>query len=233
MQLVFVCGGRGTRLTPRQVGPKSLIPLGGSTLLARLAGALAGFHTSAKPPIVIVDARDQETPAAVTSLLPTARIVRQPRPDGVANALLLPEPQLDDRVCAVLGDVFVEGAFAPFPHVPALLFWRDAPPEETRKNFGISLDCAGAVRAVIEKPHDCRDMRCGMGIYVLGRSVISGFCGAPIDARSGEQGMTTAIQSAIDAGLTFDAVPFSGYYNNVNSPFDVAAVEHRLGQLVR
>jgi len=231
MQAVFVCGGKGTRLGPRRVGPKSLVPLGGSSLLARLIGALRGLHTSAKAPIVIVDAQDGETPAAVSSLLPEVRIVRQARPDGVANALLLAAPLLDDVVCAVLGDVFIDGRFAPFPHAPAVFFWREAPAEETGKNFGISLDGAGSVRAVIEKPAD-RALRCGMGVYVLTRSIVSRFCDAPIDARTGERGITTAIQSAIDAGNAFTAVPFSGYYNNVNSPADVAAIEHYLARPV-
>jgi glucose-1-phosphate thymidylyltransferase len=233
MQLVLVCGGRGTRLFPRRVGPKSLVPLGGLSLLARLVGALDGVHTSAKPPIVVIDARDRETPAAIASLLPAARVVRQDRPDGVANALLLAEPFLDDVACAVLGDVFIDGSFAPFHHAPALLFWREAAAAETGKNFGISIDTAGAVRAVIEKPADPDGQKCGMGVYVLTRSTVAGFCRAPIDARTGERGITTAIQAAIDAGQMFAAVSFSGYYNNVNSPTDVAAVEQRLGQPVR
>ena len=138
---------------------------------------------------------------------------------------------MDDVVCAVLGDVFIDGRFAPFPHAPALLFWREAPAAETGKNFGISFDSAGSVRAVIEKPAD-RDVRCGMGVYVLTRAIVSSFCDAPIDACTGERGITDAIQSAIDAGHAFTAVPFSGYYNNVNSPADVAAVEHYLARPV-
>src|SRR5438093_8940792 len=181
MQVVCVCGGRGTRLFPRRVGPKSLVPLGGSSLLARLAGALDGIHTSAKPPIVIIDAQDRETPAAVDSLLPSARVVRQEQPDGVANALVLAEPFMDEVVCAVLGDMFIDGAFAPFPHAPALLFSRAAAAAETGKNFGLSIDAAGVVRAVIEKPVDRDGLQCGMGVYVLTRSIIAGFCGAPID----------------------------------------------------
>lgn len=47
------------------------------------------FHSSLKPPVVIVDAQDEETSRAVGDLLPGARIVRQSKPDGVANALLL------------------------------------------------------------------------------------------------------------------------------------------------
>ena len=70
MQAVFVCGGRGTRLMPRHVGPKSLISIGGSTLLAGLVSQIGRFHSSSKPPVVIVDAQDKETPATLLDLLP-------------------------------------------------------------------------------------------------------------------------------------------------------------------
>jgi dTDP-glucose pyrophosphorylase len=232
MQLVLVCGGKGTRLRSRRAGPKSLVPLGGTSLLARLTGALAGVHTSARPPIVIVDANDRETPAAIASLMPSATLVRQAQPDGVANALLVAEPLLDNMVCVVLGDVFVHGAIVPMPHTPALFVWRDASPVETRKNFGVSFDAAGVVRSVIEKPTDCDGLACGMGVYVFSHAMIADFARAPIDAATGERGITMAIQSAIVAGHSLDAVQFSGHYVNVNSPADVEAVERYLFQPV-
>ena len=95
MQAVLVCGGKGTRLMPRRVGPKSLVHVGDSTLLARLVRTIGGLHTSEESPIVIVDAADTETPDALRFLFPRARIIRQPQPDGVANALLLARPFLD------------------------------------------------------------------------------------------------------------------------------------------
>ena len=228
MQTVFVCGGKGTRLAPRRVGPKSLLSVGGTTLLARIVVSVRAFHDSARPPIVIVDARDNETPLALTALVPAAHAIRQAKPDGVANALLLAEPVLDDLVLVTLGDLFLDGAFAPFPRGPGLVFWRDAPAAETQKNFGVSLNADGFVSGVIEKPVDCHGLRCGMGVYVLTRSVISAFRDAPIDPRTGERGITAAVQAALDAGVAFHAIPFSGYYNNVNSLSDVAAVEHHL-----
>ena len=228
MQTVFVCGGKGTRLAPRRVGPKSLVTVGGTTLLARIVASVGAFHDSARPPLVIIDAQDDETPLALTALLPTARVIRQAQPDGVANALLLAEPFLDNMVLVTLGDLFLDGAFAPFPRGPGLVVWRDAPAAETQKNFGVSLNADGSVSGVIEKPVDCRGLRCGMGVYVLTRSVISAFRDAPIDARTGERGITAAVQAALDAGVAFNAIPFSGYYNNVNSLADVAAVGHHL-----
>jgi dTDP-glucose pyrophosphorylase len=67
-----------------------------------------------------------------------------------------------------------------------------------------------------------------MGVYVLNRPAISCFIDAPVDSRTGERGITGGIQTAIQRGVGFEAVAFSGYYNNVNSPSDVIAVEDYL-----
>ena len=233
MQTVFVCGGRGSRLTPRSVGPKSLVPIGGSSLLAHLVHRIGRCHTSDAPPVVIVDDQDAETPLVVDVLLPRACVVRQARPDGVANALLLAQPFLDDVVVVALGDLFLDGEVAGLTREPALVFWREAPPAETRKNFGVTIKSDGSVSAVIEKPVHLFGLTCGMGIYVLTRSAIACFRHAPVDARTGERGITAAIQTAIDRGIVFRSVPFSGFYNNVNSPSDVASVEGHLAQAVR
>ncbi len=232
MQAVFVCGGKGTRLRPRQ-GPKSLVPIGGSTLLAGLVSQIGRFHSSSKPPVVIVDGQDHETPAALAELLPGTRIVHQPRPDGVANALLLAQPLLDEVAIVTLGDLFLDGTFASIPKEAGLAFWRDASAEETAKNFGIIARSDGLVSGVVEKPAHAHGLSCGMGVYVLTPSVISCFQEAPIDSRTGERGITDGVQAAIAAGIRFRAIPFSGYYKNVNSTADVRAVESYLARPVR
>ena len=231
MQAVFICGGRGTRLKEKR-GPKSLVPIGDSTLLAGLISQIAPFHSSRKPPLVIVDAQDEETPQALAELLPAARIVRQPEPDGVANALLLARPLLDELAIVTLGDLFLDGQFAPIAPEPGLVFCRAAPPEETARNFGIAAHPDGFVSGVVEKPADFRGWHCGMGVYVLSPAVVDCFRDAPIDARTGERGITDGIHAAIASGIRFRTVPFSGYYKNVNSRADVMAVEHYLARPV-
>lgn len=230
MQAVFVCGGRGTRLRPRRAGPKTLVSVGRSTLLSRLVHFARPLQCSEASPIVIVDANDRETPEAVASLLPSARVLRQPHPDGVANALLLAHPFLAEPAIVFLGDVFVDGTLPRLSGAPALTFWHNAPPVETQKNFGIAVDRAGIAAEVIEKPAACRALECGMGVYVLTPDIVSRFRDAPIDAVTGERGITRAIQTAIDAGVRFRTLAFRGYYNNVNSPADVIAAEQYLAQ---
>src|SRR5262249_23481434 len=53
-QLVFICGGGGTRFPGRPAGaPKSMVELGGEPLLGRLWRQLAPRHTSAAAPILV------------------------------------------------------------------------------------------------------------------------------------------------------------------------------------
>lgn len=233
MQAVLICGGKGTRFRPGLAGPKSLAPVGGSTLLAGLVSQIGRFHTSPKPPVVVVDAHDQDTPEALADLLPGARVVHQPQPDGVANALLLAQPLLDDVAIVTLGDLFLDGTFASIPREAGLAFWCDAPADETANNFGIAARADGFVSSVIEKPANPRGLSCGMGVYVLTPSVISCFHKARVDSRTGERGITDGIQAAIEAGVRFRAIAFSGYYKNVNTSADVMAVESYLAPPVR
>ncbi len=157
--------------------------------------------------------------------------MRQPRPDGVANALLLARPWLDAAVLVVLGDLFLDGEFAAVPSGAALAIWRGGPASETKKNFGVAIDGDGRVARVVEKPDTVAALECGVGVYALTRTAISCFEDAPLDTR-GERGITAAIQTAIDAGIAFRTFSFSGYYNNVNSHEDLAAAERFLGSTV-
>ena len=232
MQVVYVCGGKGHRLHPRSAGGKSLVPVGGASLLTRLVDRFAPYHRSNKPPVVIVDAADAETRRVVDARLPGACVVAQPHADGVANALLLARPVLDRTVLVTLGDLFLHGTLSAVELRPSLVVWSEADATDVRQNFGVVFG-AGAVSRVVEKPRDCVGMQCGIGVYVLTPPVISCFHAAAIDVRTGERGITEGLQAAIEAGVDFHVVRFSGYYRNINSRADVAAVEDYLARPVR
>ena len=147
----------------------------------------------------------------------------------MANALLLAQPLLDDVAIVTLGDLFLDGEFDSIPPGPGLALWRDAPAID-EKNYGIAVNSTGSVCRVVEKPADCCGLSCGMGVYVLTPAVISCFRRAPIDSGTGERGITDGIRAAMQAGVTFQTIPFSGYYNNVNSATDIVAVENYLAR---
>ena len=231
MQTVFICGGRGTRLA-RSGGPKSLVQVGGITLLEGLVSTFRPFHTSTSPPVVVVDRGDELTPRALTSLLPNATIVRQPVPDGVASALLLARPFIDDVAIFTLGDLFLDGHFGDIPQRSSLMFWRGASPDAVTRNFGVVVGPDGAADAVVEKPADSDGLACGIGVYVLTPATISTFHAVPRDPVTGERGITDGIQAAIAAGVRFQLTPFVGFYTNINTRSDLAAVENHLARPV-
>jgi glucose-1-phosphate thymidylyltransferase len=226
MQLVLICGGRGTRLPGRTAGlPKSMVDVGGLPLAARLWRQLAPHHTSAAPPVIVAAAGDPHVPAFAAAHAPEARVVVQAAPDGVANAVRLALPHLGGPALVVLGDVVLAGDLAaPAPPPPALVIWRDAPAAATSRNFGVRLDTAGAPAALVEKPADPRGLVCGLGVYWLTPEVIAGFADAPVDAGSGEREITAALAHALGR-FRFGTWDFAGTYVNVNDAADLVEAE--------
>jgi dTDP-glucose pyrophosphorylase len=83
---------------------------------------------------------------------------------------------------------------------------------------------------VFEKPEPSPQLHCGMGIYVLTRAAISWFAKTPVGP-NGERGITPAIQCALDNGVAFSTISYSGFYRNVNTPADLDAAESQMARL--
>ncbi|MCW5808928.1 MAG: NTP transferase domain-containing protein [Deltaproteobacteria bacterium] len=228
-QVVLICGGRGTRWPGRPAGvPKSMMTLGGERLAGRLWRQLRRLHTSAAPPVVVCAAGSAVVHAFASAAMPSAIVVEQAAPDGVANAIRLALPHLRGDALVVLGDVVLDGALAaPPPAAPALVIWRAAPAEVTAQNFGVRLDGEGAPIGVVEKPADPTGLVCGLGLYWLTREVIAGFGAAPVNPATGEREITAALASALGS-TRFGAWEFAGRYVNVNTAADLAAAEAAL-----
>jgi len=223
VQLVLICGGRGTRLPGRAAGlPKSMVALAGRPLLAHLLERLLPLHGSAAAPVVVAAADDPQVPAFIAEALPAARIVRQPAPDGVASALLLTLPLLAGPVLVALGDLVLLGSLDAPPPAPALVVWPEAPPAAISANFGVRDD-----GALLEKPADPRGLLCGLGLYLLTPAVIAGFATAPRNPRTGELEITAALEH-VRPTTQFARWPFHGRYINVNDAADLAAAEAAL-----
>lgn len=225
-QLVFICGGRGTRWPGRPAGvPKCMVELRGEPLLGRLWRQLREHHTSGAP-IVVAAAGDPIVPAYVAAQIPSAIVVTQAKPDGVANAFRLALPHLRGPALFVLGDIVLDGALAAPSAAPALVLWRDAPPATTSRNFGVRLDASGAPDLLVEKPSDPSGLLCGIGIYLLTPDVVERFADAPIGA-SGEREITAAL-SFVLGSTRFAVWDFAGRYFNLNTASDLADAEAAL-----
>jgi dTDP-glucose pyrophosphorylase len=230
-QLVFICGGKGTRLRNDSAStlPKSLTEIAGESIIGRLIRQFQDLHTSGPGPIVIVAQGDELTPNVIRASLGTrAVIVEQEKPDGVANAILLALPHLVSKALIFLGDIVLEGAFSQLPvSGSAICVWDEAPDEATRDNFGVLLK-DGAVAELIEKPSDPRDLKCGIGVYALERDCIAQFAHSPINALKGEREITEALRYVNRNGFSLNTFHFSGAYININRLADRSRAEEIL-----
>lgn len=228
VQLVFICGGHGTRL-PRAAGlPKCMVRFHGVPLLERLAARLLPLHDAPAPPLFVAAAGDPHVPALVRTLAPQATLLTQPLPDGVARAILLCHDLLHDPALVVLADTILEGTLElPLPAAPAVVVWPEAPAPATRANFGVALD-GDVVRDVIEKPADAAGLACGTGLYLLTREVVARFAETPPDPDSGEHAITTALRCSLRGGVVWGVGTFRGTYVNVNGADDLARAEREI-----
>lgn len=228
-QLVFICGGRGTRFPGRPAGaPKSMIELGGEPLLGRLWRQLAPRHTSPAPPVLVAAAGDDRVPRFAAARAPSARVIVQAEPDGVANAVLLALPHLEGPALVVLADIVLDGELGPPPPPPALVTWPAAPPEVTRKNFGVRVGTDGAPVELVEKPAAADGLVCGIGLYWLTPDVIARFAAAPRNPRTGEREITAALAFTLRE-TRYGLWEHRGRYFNVNSAEDLAEAEAAVG----
>lgn len=228
-QLVVICGGRGTRWPGRQPGvPKAMVELAGEPIVARLWRQLRALHTSSSPPIFVVAAGDPMVPAFVAAQIPSATVVVQGAPDGVANAVRLALPHLTGPALVALGDIVLDGELAaPPPPPPALVIWREAPSAATVRNFGVHLDRDGVPDALFEKPTDTTGLVCGLGLYWLTPEVFDRFGAAPVNLSTGEREITAALGFAMQT-TRFGVWGFTGRYFNLNTAADFADAERIL-----
>src|SRR5215468_6107460 len=201
-----------------------MIELGGEPLLGRLWRQLAARHTSGAPPILVAAAGDDLVPRFAAARAPSARVVVQAEPDGVANAVLLALPHLEGPALVVLADIVLDAELGPTPPPPALVTWPAAPPAVTRKNFGIRLGPDGAPVELVEKPAVADGLVCGVGLYWLTHEVIARFAAAPRNPRTGEREITAALAFTMREAA-YRLWELRGRYFNVNTADDLAEAE--------
>lgn len=230
LQLVVICGGRGTRLAGNAAGAcKSMLDVAGEPLIGHLLRSLGSLHRSSAPLILLAAAEDTSVPAFVATTHPETVVVRQMVPDGVANAIQLTAPHVRDHALVVLGDLVLDGRFhTPFPPAPAVGIWPEAPAAAIRQNFGVRLDATGRVLGFVEKPAEIDGLVCGIGVYLLTRKQIESFAEAPVNPATGEREITTAMDHLRSRGETTGSFRFEGRYFNVNSAEDREQAELHL-----
>ncbi len=229
LQVVLICGGRGTRLgnLNPQRRPKAMLPINGLPLAEHLWRRFRRLTRSR--PIIVHSADDPSAPQWAAALAGGAILCPQQVPDGVANAFALAEPHLSGPALFLLGDVVLAGDFAsPWPPAPAVGTWHEGPDTSVMANFGVRME-RDRIRELVEKPAAGSGLTCGIGAYLLEPAHLRQFRDAPCNPRTGEREITEALRELIRRGYALRSLPFTGTYLNVNDPADVAAA----GSLLR
>ena len=231
MQLVFLAGGKGTRMQLELLGveKKCLVPLNGIPLLGHLIKSLKDHINSDLASVFVIPKRDTSIIEYVQGLKIKAEFVEQEKPDGVVNAMLLAKNKLmANEGLFILADIVLNGVVVREwqikPKKSSLFIWNQAPNSATRNNFGVEID-RGKIVSVIEKPSCTNGLHCGMGMYFFDEHVLSLLAKAPVNPKSKEVEITDALSYCINKGIDFEPIIFEGYYSNINTLKDLRAAE--------
>jgi len=155
--------------------------------------------------------------------------VQQGEALGIAHALACAAERLDRPFVCLLGDVFFEAAdlarlTAAFAGADAVLGVRaEDDPRAVAHNFAVTVDEAGWVRAVQEKPEPARAGWKGVGLYLFRPAFLEVVATTPPSALRGERELTDAIQRYLDAGARVRAAPCAGRDFNLSGPAELLA----------
>jgi glucose-1-phosphate thymidylyltransferase len=223
MKALILAGGAGTRLRPiTHTRAKQLVPVANTPILfygieAMVAAGITDIG------VIVGDTR-AEVMAAVgdgSRFGASVTYIPQEAPLGLAHCVLIARDFLgDDDFVMYLGDNLLEqdlaafvGAFAEArrgPRPPCAQILLKQVPDPHR--FGIAtLDDAGNVVRLVEKPTDPPSDLALVGVYLFDRTVHDAVAGIVPSAR-GELEITDAIQWLVDHGYTVRCELLSGWW---------------------
>lgn len=236
MWCVIPAAGRGTRLEPLTLDrPKPLLEVGGRSILSWLLDRL-------RPAVDRACLVVSERAGAVREALGDRhagidlRYAVQERRLGVGDAILRAEPNVSGPFAVAMGDAWYDRSLS-----PCLDAWRAS-----------GADGAVIVESVVEPPGDPiglvrapggrvteirKDVHRGEeDLRVAGAAVLpAGAFRVLAEAReevlaagTGEVELEAAVTRLLAEGVTFAAIPSSGWRRNINTPADLEAVEARI-----
>jgi dTDP-glucose pyrophosphorylase len=234
MQLVFLCGGTGTRmqLELTSVKKKCLVNLNGIPILGHLINFFNSFIDPNLATIFVVSKGDNSVIKYVNKLKINANFVEQEKPDGVVNAMLLAQKiMIANDGLFILADIVVKGEFIDEVRfdkkIPSLYILKNDYSCEIRKNFGVKI-VEDKIVKVIEKPSCPKELYCGMGIYYFTKQVLSKLKKTPVNQKSKEVEITDGLLYCINEGVKFRPIYFNGFYSNINTMEDLKAAESKI-----
>ncbi len=226
MKGLVLAGGSGTRLRPITFSSaKQLVPVANRPILFHALDQLA--DAGVRQVGVVVGEHGDEVRTAVgdgEAFGLEVTFIRQPRPLGIAHALLTAEEFLDgDDVVLFLGDNLVEGGVTSLVHrfaserPTAQLLVKDV---DDPSAFGVAVVRDGVVQRLVEKPAEPPSSSALVGVYLLSHDVLEAARRIAPSLR-GELEITDALQRCIDDGGRVQATELSGWWLDTGKKDDV------------
>lgn len=236
MWCVIPAAGAGTRLEPlTRERPKPLLEVGGKPILAWL---LARLTPAVSRACLVVPERDGAVREALGDRHAGVELsyAVQERRLGVGDAILRAEPVVSGTFAVAMGDAWYDRSLS-----PCLEAWRTsgahgavivepvtAPPGDP---IGLVRAPGGRVTEIRKEVHRGEEALRVAGAAVLPPSAFRVLAEARAEvlaAGAGEVELEAAVTRLLAEGLSFAAIPFSGWRRNINTPQDLEAVEMRI-----
>lgn len=223
MKALILAGGAGTRLRPiTHTSAKQLVPVANKPILFYGIEAMAAAGIK-EIGIIVGDTR-AEVMAAVgdgSQFGVQATYIPQDAPLGLAHCVLIAHEFLgDDDFVMYLGDNLLEQDLAAFVHAFEDARTSDSPPTAQillkqvpdPHRFGIAtLDEAGNVQHLVEKPADPPSDLALVGVYLFDKTIHEAVAAIEPSPR-GELEITDAIQWLIDSGYRVRCELLTGWW---------------------
>jgi dTDP-glucose pyrophosphorylase len=250
---VILAAGNGRRMRPlTHFVPKPMLPVGNRPLIELHVEMLKAC--GAERVVVVVGHLGDQIEQSLGSgehLDVAIEYVRQPSPEGIAQALSMAGDHVQDAMIVSLGDIYfladdLRPAVAPVlsGEADAVLLSKHARArDEIKMNFEILASASGRVSRVVEKPADPVGNIKGCGLYVFNPKIFDAIIRTPRSVLRNEFELTDAIQTLINDGADVRHAPLIHADINLTSPADLLAANlaeldrcdrpHLLGNHVR
>jgi dTDP-glucose pyrophosphorylase len=234
MKAVVLAAGEGTRLRPKTDDkPKPLVEVAGKPILSYCFEALLDLDITEA--VVVVGYEKEQIidwyGDAYSDLALT--YAHQPERKGLAHAVLMAEPFVDDEFLVLNGDNIYRGNLAAVlsrhAETDAQITFPvdDVAPETARDGAVCEFDADGNVTGLVEKPDSLPSTTTPMAAYVLPPEIFPA-CELVQPSARGEYELPDAIDLLLYAGYQAETVPFEGWKQNINTPADIDRAASRL-----
>ena len=237
---VILAAGSGSRLRPLSFHqPKPLLPICNKAIIQHQIEYMREIGIRDFRIVVGHLGRHiMETFGDGNALGVSIRYVIQEQTLGIAHAVYQLEDELDGPFLLFLGDIFMvpeklermADIFKEKSSSGVLAVMREDRPEYIRRNFAVTLNTAGQVSKVVEKPRYAKDNLKGCGIYLFDLPIFDAIRRTPRTAMRDEYEITTAIQILIEDALPVYPAEVVLWDMNVTVPKDLLECNLRMLQ---